>query len=40
MLKVFNLILKSEVYPELWRENYIKPVLRGDVSIILQIIED
>jgi len=39
-VKVFNLILKSEVYPELWRENYIKPVFKGDVSIILQIIED
>jgi potassium voltage-gated channel Eag-related subfamily H protein 8 len=28
-VKVFNLILKSEVYPELWRENYIKPVFKG-----------
>ena len=39
-VKVFNLILKSEIYPELWRENYIKPVFKGVVSIILQIIED
>ena len=28
-VKVFNMILKSEVYPELWRENYIKPIFKG-----------
>jgi hypothetical protein len=28
-VKVFNMILKSEVYHELWRENYIKPIFKG-----------
>jgi potassium voltage-gated channel Eag-related subfamily H protein 8 len=28
-VRVFNMILKSEVYPELWRENYIKPIFKG-----------
>jgi hypothetical protein len=28
-VNLFNTILKSGIYPELWRENYIKPIFKG-----------
>jgi hypothetical protein len=28
-VNLFNAILKSGIYPELWRENYIKPIFKG-----------
>ena len=29
-VKFFNLILKSGIYPTLWRDNYIKPIVKGE----------
>jgi hypothetical protein len=28
-VNLFNTILKSGIYPELWRETYIKPIFKG-----------
>jgi len=28
-VKLFNLIMKTGLYPEKWRENYIKPIFKG-----------
>ncbi|CAG2223676.1 unnamed protein product [Mytilus edulis] len=28
-VKLFNLILKSGIYPTLWRKNFIKPIFKG-----------
>jgi hypothetical protein len=29
---IFNVILKSGIYPSLWRENFIKPLFKGGCS--------
>jgi hypothetical protein len=31
-VNLFNTLLKSGIYPELWRENYIKPIFKGALS--------
>ena len=28
-VKLFNVILKSGVYPYIWRQNFIKPIFKG-----------
>ena len=29
---IFNMILKSGIYPSIWRENFIKPLFKGGSS--------
>ena len=33
-LELFNSILKSGIYPNLWKENFITPILKEDATII------
>jgi hypothetical protein len=36
-VNLFNTILKSGIYPELWRGNYIKPIFKDGCGDILEL---